>query len=151
MKTNWVWGGRYQQIVGTYSYSGKPVFGFKSTSAGSPLDTWGRNIYLDTFNSAYGAGWKRENSLLAQGTNGRFCYSLGPRPSYPGYPASGPRQGNGERYRLVALGPGVTPIVSVEIPSPGDFDANDPAKVQAENDGNAFVHSLGFTPLQCHD
>ncbi len=147
---NWAWGGRYQQIVGTYSYAGSPIYGFKSTSSGVPLDTWGRNVYLDTFNSAYGAGYKRENSLLAQGTNGRFCYSLGPRPPYPGYPASPPRQGNGERYRLTALGPGVTPIVSVEVPSIGDWDANDPAKVQAENDGNALVDSLGFSATQCH-
>jgi hypothetical protein len=148
---NWAWGGRYQQIVGTYSYNGQPVYGFKATSAGVPLDAWGRNVYLDTFDSAYGAGWKRENSFLAQATNGRFCYSLGPRPPYPGYPASPERQGNGTRYRLTALGPGVTPIVSIEIASPGDFDANDPAKAKAEADGNALVKSLGFTTSQCHE
>jgi hypothetical protein len=147
---NWAWGGRYQQIVGTYTYAGKPIYGFKSTSVGSPLDTWGRNVYLDTFNSAYGAGWKRENSFLAQSTNGRFCYSLGPRPPYAGYPASPPRQGNGERYRLTALGPGVTPIVSVEFPGIGDFDAGDPAKAKAEADGDALVDSLGFSVTQCH-
>jgi hypothetical protein len=147
---DWAWGGRYEQIVGTYTYAGAPVYGFRSTSSGTPLDTWGRNIYLDTFDSAYGAGWKRENSFLAQSTNGRFCYTLGPRPPYPGYPASGPRQGAGEHYRLVAQGPGVTPLVSVEIPAIGPFDPNDPAKVQAEADGNALVGSLGFTPRQCH-
>ena len=147
---NWAWGGRYQQIVGTYSYAGNPIYGFKSSPAGAPLDTWGRNIYLDTFNSAYGAGYLRENSFLAQGTNGRFCYSLGPRAPYPGYPASPPRQGNGERYRLSALGPGVMPIVSVELPSIGDWDANDPAKVKIETDGNALVDSLGFSAAQCH-
>jgi hypothetical protein len=147
---NWAWGGRYQQIVGTYAYAGHAVYGFKSTSGGTPLDSWGRNIYLDTFDSAYGAGWKHENSFLAQGTNGRFCYSLGPRPPYPGYPASSPRQGNGKRYRLTALGPGVTPIVSVELDSRGDWDPNDPAKAQAEDAGNALVDSLGFGAGQCH-
>jgi hypothetical protein len=147
---DWAWGNRYEQIIGTYSYAGKPVYGFRSTSSGIPLDGWGRNIYLDTFDSAYGAGWKRENSFLAQSTNGRFCYSLGPRPPYPGYPASPPRQGAGERYRLVAQGPGVTPIVSAEIPAIGPFDPNDSAKVQAEADGNALVRSLGFTRKQCH-
>ncbi len=150
VKMDWAWGRRYQQIVGTYTYAGKPIYGFKSTPSGSPLDTWGRNIYIDTFDSAYGSGWHRENSFLAQSTNGRFCYSLGPRPPYPDYPASGPRQGNGTRYRLTALGPGVTPIVSVEIPSIGDWDPNDPAKVQTENEVNALVGSLGFTPSQCH-
>jgi hypothetical protein len=147
---NWAWGGRYQQIVGTYTYNGQPVYGFKATPAGVPLDTWGRNVYLDTFNSAYGAGWKRENSFLAQASNGRFCYSFGPRPPYPGYPASPPRQGNGTRYRLTALGPGVTPIVSIELAGPGDFEASNPAKEKAEADGNALVQSLGFTLSQCH-
>jgi hypothetical protein len=147
---DWAWSGQYQQIVGTYTYAGKPVYGFRSTSSGAPLDSWGRNVYLDTFNSAYGAGWKRENSFLAQSANGRFCYSLGPRPPYPGYPASAPRQGAGERYRLTAQGPGVTPIVSVEIPAIGAYDSADPAKVQAETEGNALVDSLGFTSTQCH-
>jgi hypothetical protein len=150
VKTNWVWGGRYEQIVGTYSYDGKPVYGFKATSVGSPLDTWGRNVYLDTFDSPYGAGWKRENSFLAQGANGRFCYSLGPRAPYPGYPASGQRQGNGTKYRLTALGPGVTPIVSVEVPSPGPWDPNDPAKASAENDANTLIQQLGFSATECH-
>jgi hypothetical protein len=147
---NWAWAGSYQQIVGTYSYAGAPVYGFKTTSAGAPLDAWGRNVYLDTLDSAYGAGWKRENSFLAQGPTGRFCYALGPRPPYPGYPAGGPRQGTGKRYRLTALGPGVTPIVSVELDSLGDYDPNDPAKLQAEQAGNALVDSLGFASSQCH-
>ncbi len=150
VKMDWAWGGRYQQLVGTYSYAGSPVYGFKSTPSGVPLDTWGRNVYLDTFNSAYGSGWKRENSFLAQNANGRFCYSFGPRPPYPGYPTSPPRQGNGERYRLTALGPGVTPIVSIEFPAIGDFDPADPAKVQLENDVNAEIDALGFGPAQCH-
>jgi hypothetical protein len=147
---NWAWGGRYQQIVGTYTYAGQPVYGFKATAAGAPLDNWGRNVYLDTLDSAYGSGWKRENSFLAQPPNGRFCYALGPRSPYPGYPASGVRQGTGKRYRLTALGPGVTPIVSVELDSLGDYDAANPAKAQAEATGNALVSSLGFPASQCH-
>jgi hypothetical protein len=147
---NWAWGGRYQQIVGTYTYAGQPVYGFKATAAGAPLDNWSRNVYLDTLDSAYGAGWRRENSFLAQSPSGRFCYVLGARSPYPGYPASGPRQGNGKRYRFTALGPGVTPIVSVELDSLGDYNPSDPAKVQAEANGNALVTSLGFASSQCH-
>jgi hypothetical protein len=147
---NWAWGGRYQQVVGTYAYAGQPVYGFKATVAGAPLDAWGRNVYLDTLDSTYGAGWKRENAFLAQAPSGRYCYALGPRSPYPGYPASGPRQGTGARYRLSALGPGVTPIVSVELASPGDYDPNDAAKVQAEQTGNALVQRLGFASSQCH-
>jgi hypothetical protein len=60
---NWAYK-RYHHIFGSFTYQGKPVYGFKSTSAGVPLDTFGRNLYLDTFDSAYGKGWKRENSFL---------------------------------------------------------------------------------------
>ena len=59
------------------------MHGFKSTAGGNPLDTFGRNLYLDTFNSAYGAGWKRENSFLMHKNTGTFCYgfySHGARP-----------------------------------------------------------------------
>jgi hypothetical protein len=45
--------------------AGKPVHGFRSSRFGVPLDTYGRNIYLDTLGSGYGGGWKRENSFLA--------------------------------------------------------------------------------------
>ena len=148
---NWAWGGRYQQIVGTFTYAGSAIYGFRSTPAGAPLDTWGRNVYLDTFDAPqYGPGWKRENSFLVQSPNGRFCYTLGPRTPYNGYPASGPRQGAGQRYRLTADGPGVTPIVSVTVDSAGDWDPKDPAKTQLETQGNALVASLGFAPAQCH-
>ena len=60
---NWAYR-KYHHIFGSFTYLGKPVHGFKSTPAGVPLDTFGRNLYLDTFNSAYGEGWKRENSFL---------------------------------------------------------------------------------------
>jgi hypothetical protein len=148
---DWAWGGQFHQIVGTYTYAEKPIFGFGSTSVGAPTDSWGRNVYLDTLDSVYGAGWKRENSFLAQGTTGRFCYSLGPRKVYPGYPASAPRQGVGKRYRITALGPGVTPIVSWEGNDIGNWDPNDPAKAKIEGDVNGLAHSLGFTQDQCKD
>jgi hypothetical protein len=115
-----------------------------------PTDSWGRNNYLDTFNSKYGTGWVRENSFLAQSPKGGFCYSFGPRPPYAGYPDSPPRQGNGEKYRFTTLGPGVTPAVSIETPDPGDWDANDPAKAQREQEVNQIVVDLGFKPSLCH-
>ena len=60
---NWAYR-KYHHVFGSFTYLGKPVHGFKSTPAGVPLDTFGRNLYLDTFNSAYGQGWRRENSFL---------------------------------------------------------------------------------------
>jgi len=99
---NWAYR-KFHHIFGSFTYLGKPVHGFKSTSAGVPLDTFGRNLYLDTFNSTYGSGWKRENSFLMHKNTGKFCYGFyrhGARP-----------EGNGTRYRATIIGPGVTPDI----------------------------------------
>ena len=79
-----------------------------------PLDTFGRNIYVDTFNSAYGKGWKRENSFLAHTNTGAFCYSFNPHGSHP--------SGKGTLYRATVQGPGVTPDVMWQGASPGTYD-----------------------------
>ena len=96
---------RYNQgldhLFGTFKYAGKGVYGFASTSAGVPKDSFGRNIYVDTFDSAYGSGWKRENSFLTHATNGSFCYLFAKHGEHP--------NGDGEKYRATVIGPGVTP------------------------------------------
>ena len=78
--TDWAWH-QWDHLFGTLTYHGSPVFGFKATPGGNPLDTFGRNIYVDTFNSAYGKGWKRENSFLTHTNTGVFCYSVNPHGS----------------------------------------------------------------------
>ena len=95
---NWAYK-RYHHVFGSFTYLGQPVHGFKSTSAGVPLDTFGRNLYLDTLNSAYGQGWKRENSFLMHRGNGTFCYGFYRHGSRP--------EGHGGRYRATIIGPGV--------------------------------------------
>jgi hypothetical protein len=87
-------------LFGQYTYRGRPIHGFGATRRGAPLDTFGRNIYADTYGSAYGSGWHRENGFLAQKPSGLFCYAFGSA------------HGRGTMYRVTALGPGVTPIVS---------------------------------------
>ena len=91
-----------------------PVHGFASTSTGNPLDTFGRNLYLDTFNSAYGAGWKRENSFLMHKGTGKFCYGFYRHGSRP--------EGHGERYRATIIGPGVTPDMYWEADALSEYD-----------------------------
>lgn len=113
ISTDWAWH-QWDHLYGTFTYGDVPVYGFKSKSSGEPLDTFGRNIYLDTFNSAYGAGWKRENSFLTHTGTGAFCYSVNP---HAGHPA-----GKGEKYRATVEGPGVTPDVMWEGNSPGPYD-----------------------------
>ncbi|HEY8103439.1 MAG TPA: hypothetical protein VIE18_02920 [Gaiellaceae bacterium] len=113
VELNWAYK-RYHHIFGSFTYLGKPVHGFKSTPSGVPLDTFGRNLYVDTFNSAYGNGWKRENSFLMHKGTGKFCYGFyrhGARP-----------EGHGLRYRATIIGPGVTPDVYWEAEALGVYD-----------------------------
>ena len=111
--TDWAWH-QWDHLFGTFSYDGSPVYGFKATPAGNPLDTFGRNVYVDTFDSAYGKGWKRENSFLTHTGTGVFCYSVNPHGSHPA--------GKGAKYRATVEGPGVTPDVMWEGLAPGPYD-----------------------------
>jgi hypothetical protein len=106
--------GRFDHLYGRVTYAGRPVYGFRATRSGVPLDTYGRNLFLDTLDSAYGSGWRRENSFLAQSPNGQFCYGF--------YPHRQAATGKGTRYRLTVIGPGVTPDVTWEGAAPGAFD-----------------------------
>ena len=105
---------RFDHLFGTFSYRGKPVYGFRSKPSGEPLDRFGRNIYLDTFDSRYGAGWRRENSFLTHRGTGVFCYGFFGHGSRP--------PGKGTRYRATVIGPGVTPDVYWESPALGPYD-----------------------------
>ena len=125
---------KYDQLFGTYTYGGVPVFGFRSTSGGAPLDTYGRNIYVDTLGSVYGAGWKRDNSFLTHRSKGAFCYGFFPHGSHPA--------GNGVRYRATAEGPGVAPDVTWQGVAPGAYDK------AADTAANQAIAALGDS--QCH-
>lgn len=125
--TDWAYR-RYDHLFGTLTYAGTPVYGFHSTAAGEPLDTFGRNIYVDTFDSAYGHGWKRENSFLTHTTTGAFCYGF--------FPHAG-RVGAGTAYRATVIGPGVTPDPMWQGPAPGLYDA------AADAAANEQIQSLG--------
>ena len=56
---------KFHSLFGRYTWRGRGIHGFASTPAGVPLDSFGRNLYVDTLNSAYGAGWQRENGFLS--------------------------------------------------------------------------------------
>ena len=76
-----------------------------------------RNVFIDTLDSAYGPGWKREAGILVHSPTGTFCHSFVPQKPFPGYPSDAMRPAApGERYRISVMGPGVTPVVSVEVP-----------------------------------
>ena len=129
---NWTYGGRWHSVFGRYSYLGQPVFGFGSNAKGVPKDKYGRNLYIDTLNSAYGAGWKRESGILTHQGTGTFCHSFVPQRPFVGYPSQEMRPpANGERYRVTVGGPGVLPVMQVEVSGLSDNDRSRDAEFDA--------------------
>lgn len=132
---NWTYDGRWQGVFGRYSYLGAPVYGFGSTPKGVPKDKYGRNLFIDTFNSSYGPGWKRESGILTHKETGTFCHSFVPQRPFAGYPSQDMRPAApGERYRLTVGGPGVTPVMQVEVPGLTDADRDRDHEFNSEFD-----------------
>jgi hypothetical protein len=100
------------------------VHGFHTTASGAPTDGYGRGLYIDTLDSAYGPGWKRETSIVFRKPTGSFCYAFYPTNdvSLPGRPSR--PAGVGSRYRITAMGPGVTPDVEAEAAGIGKFSGS---------------------------
>lgn len=113
---NWTYGGAWQGIFGRLTYLGVPVHGFAATDKGVPKDFYGRNLHIDTLNSAYGSGWKREAGILTHKATGTFCHSFVPQKPFAWYPSHDLRPpAFGERHRVTVSGPGVTPVLQVEV------------------------------------
>jgi hypothetical protein len=119
---DWAFHGDAHDVFGRMTYGGVPVHGFHTTANGEPTDSYGRSLYIDTFDSAYGAGWKRETSIVFRKPSGAFCYSFWPTHdvSLPGKPAR--PAGSGTKYRISVVGPGVTPDAMVETRDLGPYD-----------------------------
>jgi hypothetical protein len=120
---HWTYGHRLQGIFGRLMYRGQPVYGTK-TSSSRVRDEWSRNVYIDTYNSDYGPGW-RHDTAIATHRNGGFCYSFVRQKPPRGYPSDVPNgNGLGDMHRVLAIGPGVTPIVQATIRKLEEFDAD---------------------------
>jgi hypothetical protein len=130
---DWAVGKRFHHLFGRLTYGGLPVHGFGASTTGNPTDDFGRNVYLDVFDSVYGPGWKRENSFLTHNPNGNFCYLFSQRNRYSWYPV-GDRRGpaNAPRYRMSVMGPGVTPIVQWQGTGLPDYDRSNETLVAHE-------------------
>lgn len=142
--TDWVQNGRFHHLFGKLTFHGHPAYGFTATSWGVPTDGYGRNIFLDTFNSAYGSGWKRENSWLTHRPNGNFCYGFYKHTTQYWFPNPGQErpEGNGEKYRATTIGPGVAPDPRWNGLGLADYDPGNPEHVQLESDMNALGDQL---------
>jgi hypothetical protein len=157
--TDWIYGGRFQEVFGQYTYNGQGVRGFGTTSVGAPTDNYGRLLFLDTYNSAYGKGWLRENSFVSHGPPGMFCYGFYRRNPWVGgyaHPRSIPKRkrpsGVGEQYRLTAAGPGVTPDVMWQGPGLHPYNRGNPSDVALESTMNAERDAIRAGYAKCaHD
>ncbi|HEY3920718.1 MAG TPA: hypothetical protein VGL76_01270 [Gaiellaceae bacterium] len=131
-----------EQIFGRLTYNGVPVHGFGTTGNGAPTDAYGRSLYIDTLDSAYGQGWKRETSVVFRNPTGSFCYAFYPTndvslPGHPHRPA-----GNGNAYRISVIGPGVTPDLVAQVQGIGAYDAGSDADVALERDRLALYDQV---------
>jgi hypothetical protein len=133
VKVDWVYE-KYDHLYGWLKYKGKGVYGFKAGKYGNTLDTWGRNVFVDTYDSRYGRGWKRENGFLTHRGSGAFCYGFYPHGNRP--------VGKGSEYRATVMGPGVTPILFWQGEAPGPYDP------QADEIANQEQRSI-FTNAKC--
>ncbi|MDX6532692.1 MAG: hypothetical protein QOF68_436 [Gaiellales bacterium] len=120
IRKTWGSGHHLDQLYGRYTYRGKGLYGFSSTAAGAPTDSYGILIWVDTFNSSWGNGWRRVNSFLThRKPGGAFCDTLWPnrfgRKNSPG---------NGERYRAFADGGNALPVVRWDGPPPGAYNVS---------------------------
>ena len=119
---HWTYGGTLQGLFGHLLYEGKPVYGFRTPSDKNG-DRNARYFYIDTFNSAYGPGWRREGAKVTHRPSGAFCYSFAPLARAPaGYPSVPKVSGVGERSRVTVMGPGVTPDVQWEGDTLGAYE-----------------------------
>jgi hypothetical protein len=141
---DWVYAGRFHEVFGQATYRGQPIYGYHTTKSGNPLDTHGRLIFVDTLDSAYGSGWRRENSFVAHNPSGMFCYGFYPYSSYGSYPTqrSVKLTGNGKKYRLTLYGPGVTPDVWTFVSGLPNYDKANPTLFDWESQMTSKVREM---------
>ena len=84
---NWTYGGSWQGLFGRLTYLGQPGLRVPHAVGAATAMPYARFFYVDTFNSAFGPGWKHDAGKVAHSRNGAFCYSFVPQWTPAGYPA----------------------------------------------------------------
>jgi hypothetical protein len=128
-------GKHFTTLFGSFTYGGVGVWG-KAMKSGNPTDAFGRNAYIDTFNSDFGDGWRRIVGVLTQKPNGTFCYELSPKGGANG--GSHGRTGYGEAYTLTVQGPGTAPDARVYVTNPAFTFGNDAYNAKTDKWGTNF-------------
>jgi hypothetical protein len=155
---DWLSGDRFQEVFGQYRYRGVGVRGFGTSGRGAPSDGYGRLVYIDTHNSVYGAGWRRDTSIVSHGRPGIFCHGFVPTDPYSGsyaHPTGTPHRmrgpGTGDLYRITVTGPGVAPDLTWQGPGLHPYDPRNPADVRLERQMNAKLDSIRGSERNCAD
>jgi hypothetical protein len=60
---------RSEVVYGKATFHGRPIYGYRFTPQGAPLDRLGRNVYLDTFRRG---SWKRMMGVISHRPTGNF-------------------------------------------------------------------------------
>ena len=154
---DWVYSHHVEEVFGQYTYLGVGVRGYGTTHWGAPTDNYGRLLYLDTHNSKYGRGWRREEAFVSSGPPGIFCFGFFRRdPLINGHPhPPGPRTGGAGRLTATSTGsrrsgPGVTPDIVWHGPGLHKYDAHNPNDVQLETSMNAKLDEIRGGWRKCH-
>jgi hypothetical protein len=143
---HWTYGRTKQGFFGRLTYGDEPVYGTRSPSARIG-DRWARNVYIDTFNSDYGKGWRHDTAITTHSRSGGFCYTFVAQAPPKGYPSAKPNgTGLGKKYRVTVMGPGVTPIVRWQGRKLTSFDP----ELQSEA-ANKFEEILGEDKHCAHE
>ncbi|MFN2468014.1 MAG: hypothetical protein ABR521_07815 [Gaiellaceae bacterium] len=106
VRQDWAYNGRVDHLYGSLTYEGVPMHGFKDDRFAG-LQRHSVWLYVDTRDSAYGRGWRRESGFVAHSPRGVFCYSFVRHGSRPA--------GTGKAYRVSVAGPGVLPDTAVSL------------------------------------
>jgi hypothetical protein len=118
--THWTPSNPLEGLYGRYSYKGRGLYGFSATPAGAPTDSFGILIWVDTYDSEWGAGWRRINSFLThRKMDGAFCDQL-----WPNRYGRSNSPGHGTRYRAFADGTNPLPVVEWQGPPPGAYNVS---------------------------
>ena len=151
MYLDWIYSQKFHHLFGKFTLQGRAGARLQGhRPAGTRSTSYGRNIYVDTYDSAYGKGWKRENSFLMHNPRGNFCYGFYMHDRYAGYPR-GPKRpkGHGSKYRWTIMGPGVTPAVGGQTTGLEDYNPFNPTHVDYEDAMNDLGDSIHGSDDKC--
>ncbi len=123
----------FPYLFGSFSYGGVGVWG-PGDKNGAPTTDFGRNAYIDSWNSDYGKDWRRNVGVLTQKPNGTFCYEFSPKGGSIGKTGLS-KDGI---YSVTIAGPGMAPDRRVILQGPSFAFGNNTYNPKLDKWGTNF-------------